>query len=75
MKVYYAYHGPPYVKCPMIRLAGNYLSAMNYNIGDEIEVAVGNEEIVITKRKQPHVLPRETEPGSAEAQPARDTLV
>lgn len=62
MKVYYSYHGPPYVKCPMIRLAGNYLSAMNYNIGDEIEISVGNEKIVITKRIGSHVIPRQGEP-------------
>lgn len=75
LKVYYGYHGAPYVKHPMIRLAGKYLSAMNFKIGDQIEVAVSDNQIVITKTNLIHVIPSETEPGSAEEQPARDNLV
>lgn len=75
LKIYYGYHGKPYVKHPMIRLAGKYLSAMDFRIGDEIEVIFDASRIVITKRNLIHVAPGETESGSAEAQPARDSLV
>lgn len=75
LKIYYGYHGKPYVKHPLIRLAGKYLAAMNFQIGDEIDVTVHTNQIVITKHQQVHVIPSETEPGNAEAQPVRDTLV
>lgn len=74
-KIYYGYHGAPYEKHPVIRIAGKYLAKMDYRIGAEVDILVEADRIVITKRKQAHVAPSETEPGAAEEQPVRDNLV
>lgn len=59
LKVYYGYHGKPFVKHPLIRLAGKYLAAMDFRVGDEIEVSVEPHRILITKRRQIQVKPGE----------------
>ncbi len=51
-KVYYANRcnsGKHYKRHPVIRLGGNYLSALDFKIGDTIAVSLSPGKIVITK--------------------------
>jgi antitoxin component of MazEF toxin-antitoxin module len=49
LKVYYRHHGNSNEPHPFIRLAGKYLSGFNFEIGDNVEVAIEAGRIVITK--------------------------
>ena len=51
LKVYYGHHGSPYERHPVIRLAGKYLSAWDFKIGDKVEITIAEDQIVITKVK------------------------
>ena len=48
LKVYY---GPnrDYKQCPVIHLSGSYLTRNGFKIGDEINVALEENKIVISK--------------------------
>ena len=48
LKVYYGHHGKTYKRHPVIRLAGKYLSTLDFKIGDMVEVTVESGRIVIT---------------------------
>lgn len=69
LKISYGYHGPPYVKHPVLRIAGKYLEKMGFNIGDEVEINIGAGRITIDKCNQGQIIPSKTEVGSAGAQP------
>jgi len=49
MKVYYNHYPEAKEPHPVIRLGGIYLSRLDFQIGDEIEVVVEPGKIVITK--------------------------
>ena len=55
LKIYYGYNGKSNKKLPYIRLCGDYLSQMNFKIGDEIQIIVEQNHIFISK-----VLPKQT---------------
>lgn len=50
LKIYYGHHSNSYKQHPVIRLAGKYLSAMDFKIGDKIEVTIEKNHIVIKKK-------------------------
>ena len=49
MKVYYGHNSSSYKRHPVIRLAGKYLSNLDFKIGDTIEITLGMGSISITK--------------------------
>jgi hypothetical protein len=49
MKIYYRHHGNSNKKRPYIRLCGDYLSKMDFKIGDTIELIIESGQISITK--------------------------
>jgi hypothetical protein len=49
LKVYYGYHSNSVKKRPYIRLCGDYLSQMDYKIGDAVDITIHKECITITK--------------------------
>lgn len=49
LKVYYGHHGNSYKQHPVIRLAGQYLSKLDFKIGDIVEITEENQKITITK--------------------------
>lgn len=49
LKIYYGHHSHSYEPHPVIRLAGLYLSEMDFKIGDKIEVTIEREQIRIVK--------------------------
>ena len=51
LKVYYGYHGRPYAQHPVIRIKGKYLTALDFKIGDTVEVSLEKGRIVITNKK------------------------
>lgn len=69
LKMYYRYTKSRYRQIPVIRLGGEYLAKMGFKIGDTLCITLEHNKIAITKD-----LPGETEAGSAEAQPVRDSL-
>ena len=52
LKIYYGYHGNSNKKRPYIRLCGDYLSQMDFKIGDEIEITIDQNRILISKLQQ-----------------------
>ena len=52
LKIYYGYHGNSDKKRPYIRLCGDYLSQMDFKIGDEIEITMEQNRILISKLQQ-----------------------
>src|ERR1035437_6458196 len=48
-KIYYQHYGCKGHTHPFIRIAGQYLKRFGFNIGDSIEVNVGNGHITIKK--------------------------
>jgi hypothetical protein len=48
-KVYYQHYGRNGNTHPFIRIAGQYLKRFGFNVGDIIEVNVGNNHITIKK--------------------------
>ena len=55
LKIYYGYHGNSNKKRPYIRLCGDYLSQMDFKIGDEIEITMEQNCISISKIPQEKV--------------------
>jgi len=51
LKIYYGFHSNSDKQRPVIRLCGDYLSKMDFNIGDMVEITVNKECITITKTK------------------------
>ena len=53
LKVYYQHYAmcssPVLKPYPVIRIGGLYLTALNFDIGDTIEVTLENEKITIAK--------------------------
>ena len=49
LKVYYAHHSNSYTPHPVIRLAGKYLTAFDFKIGDMVEITMEENQIVISK--------------------------
>jgi hypothetical protein len=49
LKVYYGHHGNSYRQHPVIRLAGKYLSKLDFKIGDTVEITMELGRISITK--------------------------
>ena len=49
MTVYYGHHSNSYKRHPVIRLAGEYLSNVDFKIGDKIEISMEINCIVINK--------------------------
>jgi hypothetical protein len=49
LTVYYGYHGRAYKRHPVIRLAGEYLSKLDFKIGDKIEITMEHNLILINK--------------------------
>ena len=49
LKVYYGHHSHSYRQHPVIRLAGKYLSNLDFKIGDTIEITMELGRISITK--------------------------
>jgi hypothetical protein len=49
LKVYYGHHSSSYRQHPVIRLAGKYLSNLDFKIGDTIELTMELGRISITK--------------------------
>jgi hypothetical protein len=48
-KIYYQHYGCKGNTHPFIRIAGQYLKRFGFNVGDSIEVNVGNGHITIKK--------------------------
>ena len=72
LKVYRGHNNQSYKPQPLIRLCGDYLARLGFTIGDYVEIRGGNGVITITNHAT--LRPSETDTGSAEAQPARDSL-
>lgn len=53
LKVYYGHHGNSYKQHPVIRLGGDYLTQMEFKIGDAIEISMQLGQIIITKLPKP----------------------
>ena len=49
LKVYYGHHSNSYGQHPVIRLAGKYLSKLDFKIGDTVEITMELGRISITK--------------------------
>ena len=49
LKITYSYHGKSFKKRPFIRLCGDYLSKMDFKIGDRVDITVFKDSILITK--------------------------
>jgi hypothetical protein len=49
LKVYYGHHSNSYTQHPVIRLAGKYLSKLDFKIGDTVEIVMELGRISITK--------------------------
>jgi hypothetical protein len=49
LKVYYGHHGNSYRQHPVIRLAGKYLSKLDFKIGDTVEITMELGRISIEK--------------------------
>lgn len=49
LKIYYGHHGNSYKQHPVIRLAGKYLSNLDFKIGDTIEITMELGRISIAK--------------------------
>jgi hypothetical protein len=52
LKISYGYHGNSFKKRPFIRLCGDYLSKMDFKIGDRIEISMQQDCILISKIPQ-----------------------
>ena len=52
LTVYYGYHSNSYKRHPVIRLAGKYLSKLDFKIGDKIEITMEQNHILISKMQQ-----------------------
>ena len=52
LKVSYGYHSNSCKKRPSIRLCGDYLSALDFKVGDTIKLTASEGEIVISKVHQ-----------------------
>jgi hypothetical protein len=52
LKVYYGHHGNSYLRHPVIRLAGKYLTQSDFKIGDLIEITIEQNHILISKLPQ-----------------------
>lgn len=49
LKIYCGYHSNSDKQRPVIRLCGDYLSNMDFKIGDSVEITIHKECITITK--------------------------
>ena len=52
LKIYYGYHSNSNKKRPYIRLCGDYLKKMDFKIGDQIEITIEQNHILISKVAQ-----------------------
>ena len=86
LKICYGYHSNSDKKRPFIRLCGDYLSQMDFKIGDKVEVTITKNRITITNLQWTTVndlfstdailkISSEADLGTAEAQPNRNSLV
>jgi hypothetical protein len=55
LTVYYGYHGRSYKRHPVIRLAGKYLSLLDFKVGDKIEITLEPNLILINKLQQEQI--------------------
>lgn len=53
LKVYYAHHPRKYGKYPVIRIGGNYLNNLGFNIGDIVFVHFSDEGLITIQKKTP----------------------
>lgn len=51
LKVYYGFTQRKYRKIPVIRLAGDYLTAIGFSIGDKVTIELETHKVIITKEK------------------------
>ena len=49
LKISYGYHGNSFKKRPFIRLCGDYLSKMDFKIGDTVDITIHKKCITIIK--------------------------
>ena len=49
LKVYYGHHSNSYKQHPVIRLAGKYLTKLDFKIGDMVEITLEQGRISIVK--------------------------
>jgi hypothetical protein len=49
LKITYSYHGNSTKKRPFIRLCGDYLSKMDFRVGDRVEIVMEQNQIIINK--------------------------
>jgi hypothetical protein len=49
LTVYYGFTKRKYRRIPVIRLAGDYLSSIGFDVGDKLSIELETRKIIITK--------------------------